>query len=401
VILKIYTFGSFSIACGDQMISTITTRNSRMWSAMKYLVAYRGKPVPVERLADTLWQDDDCPDPAKSVKDIIYRLRKALSASGGDEAYILSNPGSYCWNPDLPCYIDFTDFEKLLAFARDAGENPDERILCYNRAIDLYKGAFLGDSDSELWALSFVNHYKRLYLQAVEELADIYAQRYSLEEIILLYDKAIAIEPSEEALYIRQIQVLIQNGEYALARRQYRHIERILMREFDVKPSKVLQNLLNEINVASSGKTDDLDDIKKRFDQGSALKGALICGPETFRQIYCYDKRSEDRIEFPVFFVVMGLTINLKEDNNEESLKAAMKVLRQIMLRTLRRGDIVSQYSSNQFLLMLTTDNNMGGHAAMNRIKRLFEKEYGENTATLTIQMSPLGSRIEEGMTAS
>lgn len=394
--LHIYTFGSFNITYGTQTHVNLSIRNSRMWKALKYLIAYRDKPVPAERLIEVLWPEDDCADPGKSLRDIIYRLRKTLTMYGGAQPYIGFSQGCYFWNPDVPCSIDVAEFEQSLRIARDSVRDIEERVPAYRRAVALYQGGFLSESASELGVLHFANCYRRLYLQAIEELADLYERHFDIEEVILLYDKAVAVEPREETLYIRQIQALIKNGEYALAKRQYLHIEKILLRDFKTKPSKVLQNLLEEIYRVSSLKADNLDEIKKQLEEDFFQKGVVFCGPETFRQLYCYDKRSEERVQFPVFLGLITVTDVADCPGDEEKLRLVMKALRRIMLRTLRRGDVICQYSPNQFILMLTALDSIKGQAALNRIKMLFVREFDESPVNLATQVAPVGNGEEK-----
>lgn len=391
--LKIHTFGRFQISDGDRDFTDATSSKSKVWSVLKYLIAYYGKPVSADRLADILWSEEDTEDPAKLLRDIIYRLRKTLAAYGGDHPYITFSQGNYLWNPDIDCWIDFQEFDKLLSSARKADLPAEERITLYHKAIDLYNGPFLRDSAVEIWTLTFTDFYRRLFLQAVNELADLYDNEFMLDEIVMLFDKAIAIEPYEEPLYIRQIQTLVSNGEYAYARQQFKRFEKILLREFGTKPSHNLERLSFEIDKATINQNGSFEEITQHLEEATKKQGAFFCGPETFRQIYNLDKRSDERIHFPVYFVL--ITYNLPEgttdDAKDSELKGSMKALRQVLLQTLRNGDIVAQYSKSQFMLMLTVLNNDGGAAAMRRIKFLFEKKVGKGKGDFVYHLSPIG----------
>ena len=395
-LLTISTFGKFKISDGAHDSTEATSRQSKTWSVLKYLIALYGKPVPAERLADMLWSDYDYDDPAKMLRQIIYRLRKMLASYGGNQQYIIFERGNYSWNQEVDCWIDVLEFNKLLGQARDNSKSVEDRIELYNAAINLYEGPFLGDSISELWALSFTDYYRRLFLQAVRELSDLYEAEYMLDEIVLLYDKAITCEPYEEPLYIRQIQTLINNGEYAHARQRYRVIERILMREFGTTPSQNLERLSYEIDKATVNEPGSFEDISQLLEAGNVKRGAFFCGPEAFRQIYILDKRSEERIQFPVFLALLTYkqspgTLRADEDNDERGLKEAMKTLRQVLVSSLRNGDVIAQYSKCQYILMLTALDREGGLTALRRMKYLFENKYGKEKGIIEYQLSPIG----------
>jgi DNA-binding SARP family transcriptional activator len=201
--------------------------------------------------------------------------------------------------------MDFIEFKKLLYEAYDLDKADEERISSYNSAISLYKGEFMGEKWSllEKWASNFVLFYKRSFLNAVESLSNLYEQRLDYESIISLHNKALLVEPFEESLYARLIQVLIKSGEYSIAERQYRQLEKFFSREFNVPPSLTLQNLYEEATKASVRQSGALHKIKERFDERveRESKGPILCAPDTFAQIYSYSKRVDERIMLPVF----------------------------------------------------------------------------------------------------
>ena len=391
--LKIVTFGKFQVSDEENACTEATNSKSKIWSVLKYLIVFNGKPVPTETLVETLWSGEEYDDPAKILRDIIYRLRKTLVSCFGEQSYIIFDQGNYVWNQEINCWIDYQEFEKLLDSARDETKTFPERIALYNAAIDLYNGPFLGNSAVEIWTLRFTDHYRRLLLQAVGELADLYEADYLLDDIIELYNKVIASEPYEEPLYVRQIQTLINNGEYTRARQQYRFFERILMREFGAKPSRSLERLSYEIERATANQTGSFEEVTKLLESDNNKQGAVFCGPETFRQIYVIEKRSEERLNFPVYLVLVTFSpkTDINESGKDSELKSAMKTLRHILVQSLRRGDIISQYSKCQFILMLIVENNNGGQQAMRRMKHLFESKYGKDKGEITYSLSQIG----------
>ena len=395
--LKISTFGSFQISDGVQDCD-VMNKQSKMWSVLKYLIAFYGKPVPADRLADAIWASEDYDDPSKVLRNMIYRLRKTLVTYGGETQYILYDKGNYFWNPEADCQIDVLEFNRLLNLARDTAKPNEERIILYNNVIDLYNGPFLGDSATEVWMLVFTDYYRRLFLQVVNELANLYESNSLPDDIVMLCDRAIASEPYEESLYIRQIQTLIDNGEYVHAKQQYRSFEHLILREFGTKPSQSLERLSYEIDKATNNEPGGIDEITQLLETGSTKQGAFFCGPETFRQIYTFDKRAEERIQFPVFLALIVLTIpdDVEESRRERELKESMKLLRNVLVKSLRNGDVIAQYSKCQFVLMLTALNEEGGMAALRRMKYLFTNKYGKERGQIEYHLSPIGKEKQD-----
>ena len=391
--LRIYTFGRFQVAGETHESVDAISKQSKMWSVLKYLIAFHGKTVPVERLYDIIWPEGNISNTDRMLRQIVYRLRKTLAVYGEGKPFVLYHSGNYSWNQHTECWIDVLEFNRLLGLARDASKPWEERAALYNETIDLYEGPFLGDSSTEIWTLPFSDYYRRLFLQAVNELADIYDSKAMLDEIVLLYDKAIASEPHEEPLYIRQIQTLIINGEYAHAKQQYRYFEKIMMQDLGIKPSQNLERLYYEIDKATINEPGNFEEITQLLEEGNKKQGAFFCGPETFRQIYILDKRSEERIQFPVFLSLITVTLSpdTEKSSMERELKDAMRILRQVLLSSLRNGDVIAQYSKSQFILMITALDEKGGQAALYRMKYLFESRFGKDRGAMDYQLSPIG----------
>jgi len=375
--LHIRTFGGLNISYGEKM-SLVTGRNTKMWELLKYVLACYPNPVTIDKLIEAVWPDDSAnDDPAKNIRDIVYRLRRVLSRYGGEENYILFTNGCYIWNRASNCYIDFVEFNKYLREAEEPGKSDEERIASYNAVISLYQGEFMGEKWSvmETWAANFVSFYRRLFLQAVDSLGYLYENRLDYESVISLYNRTILVEPYEESLYTRQIQVLIKNGEYALAKRQYRQIEKFFLKEFQIAPSQTLQRLYEEAIKADIRRPVALSKIKERFDESNVHSGPILCAPDTFRHIYRFGKRADERVPIPVFLGKMTLLSDGTQEFSKIEYEQAMKTTLRILLENLRKGDIVCRYSSNQFLLMLTTKNTRIVNEGLNRIDELFGKE--------------------------
>ena len=284
--LIIRTFGGFDMLFEDKAFSDTSIRRGKAWIALKFLIANYKRSVSTEELINILWVNDDSSNPLSSLEKIIYRLRKTFSEYTKNIQYISFSQGMYSWSPTVEYTIDVADFEDLLVKARDVSENIENRIEYYKSAIELYRGDFLSGGNKELWLVNFTNYYRRLYLNVVEELAQLYEQQTAFEEVILLHNEAIKIEPYEESLYIRQIRMLITIGDYALAKQQYQTIQKLLKKEFNVEPSPELMNLQLEIGRATEYRNTDLTHIKNNLENSIVKKSAIFCGPETFKRIY-------------------------------------------------------------------------------------------------------------------
>lgn len=390
--LTINTLGKFSLSVDGKMISDYSVRSQKVWRIFKYLITNRHKVVTTEALMEILWPEQGPKDPLKLLYTHMSRLRHMLQTGEASENYILYRQNGYQWNSEVKIDLDAANFENLLASAHDASTD-EEKCFFLKAAVALYAGDYLSESASETWALPVTNYYKRLYLRAVNELADIYARGSEFEEIIMLCNGATEKEPYDESLHERLIQALLLNNETARAKKQYRHIEELMQREFGARPSDGLQALYAEMSGNDGDKPYDLTAIKLSLEREDTRRGAYFCTSDMFRQIYQIDMRSEERIQFPV---ILGVITVLDADGGlleEKVHKNAMRSLRQCLTNTLRRGDVISQYTKYQFLLLLSAYLPKDAEKAMERVKRVFESGCRDKKIELDITLSQLGNK--------
>ena len=388
-VLTIRTLGNFSVSIGDTVISDSSVRSNKVWKIFKYLITNRHKKVTVETLIEALWPNGEPDNPQKSLYTLISRLRKLLNSGGGDLPYILFQHDCYQWNPSLPINLDVADFERLVKHAESL-HTDEEKLPPLKEAADIYTGDYMMESAYEMWAMPVTNYYKRLYMRAVNELADIYTRMGSQDEIIQLCNKAISIEPFEETLHERVIQAFFINGETASAKQHYRRFSDSVKKEFGAEPSEEFrascEGMLSvgekELNLAS---------IKRKLEGESTRSGAFFCTADVFNQIYMLDKRADERMKFPIFLALITIEVNIHNASETRFLRNAMLVLRQSIMHTLRSSDIVSQYSKNQFLLMLSACLTEEAKTAMTRVKRMFEEAYSEASCDIHIHLSQIG----------
>jgi DNA-binding SARP family transcriptional activator len=321
------------------------------------------------------------------------RLRKILNPDGEPDRYILCRHNSYQWNPAAPVDLDAANFENHILQARK--QTSDERKRPYlEEAVKMYAGDYLHEAAAEIWVMPVTSYYKRVYLHAVEELHDIYARAAAYDDIIKLCHAAIQIEPYDETLHERLIHALLISGETASAKRQYRHIAGVMKKMFGAPPSEELQLLHNDMRNIEKEHPSDPADIKRSLESDDVRRGAYFCTSGTFKHIYQLDLRSEERLKFPLYLAIV--TVEAKNGEARSSvLKASSQTLRQCLMRTLRKGDVVSQHTQYQFLVLLSAYRHKDAESALVRVKRMFAAEPGAASCGLRTDLFTTGSGME------
>jgi DNA-binding SARP family transcriptional activator len=386
--LTILTLGKFSVSIGEKVISDTNAR-SGIWKLFKYLLTSRHKMVSVQTLIDVLWPEREGPhNPEKALYTLMSRLRKLLDAEKENIQHILFQHDSYQWNPDVPMNLDVATFDDLAnraAITRDDAE----KLRLLQEATDIYKGSYLMESSSEMWVIPVSNYYNRLYTRCVADLSDIYSRLGQQDNIISLCSKVIESDPYEESAHVRLIQALFIDGNVDAARQHYQRFSNLMKRDLGISPSEEFHNMQTLWTVGREEL--DLGGIKKVLDYDIQKNTAYFCTLDIFNRIYKIDKRSDGRMQFPVFLALITVRMKHHEPGDEKSIKIVIVTLRQCLKRTLRSGDVVSQYSKNQFLMLLSARTKEDVETALMRIKRLFNVEYTGKSCHLETSFSQIG----------
>ena len=389
--LDIRTLGNFSVSVGDKVISDTRIRKHRVWRAFKYLITNRHKAITIETLIEILWADNPPDNPQKSLYTIISRLRKLLNVEGIKREYIIYKNDTYQLNLNENFRLDVLEFENLVkeALSKDRGE---DKIPLLEKAIDIYAGDYLPILASELWINSVNSYYRSMYMRSVLELIDIYSLDGYHDDVIRICHKAISINPFDETLRERLIYTLYIDGNILEAKQQYKSFVKLMKKELNAQPSYefrvVCENLWNIDNEYI-----DIDTVKRTLEGATDKKSAYFCSLNTFNQIYQLETRASERIKFPIFLVLLTV-FNKDRDllvSDSKSIKEAMHILRHCLKDTLRKGDIISQYSKSQFLLMLSARLPKDTEAAMSRVKQLFNTRNKDSFCEIDINLSQVG----------
>lgn len=391
-VLTVFTLGTFAVHSGDDVLSIASPRAQNLWKLFKYILTNRDHPISTNRLIEVLWPDGDCENPIKALYSLMYRLRSLLnSGEAPKQDYILFRHNSYLWNKDAPCRIDVEEFDRYAAQAAEAGRDRISRIACYQKALALYRGDYLSESTMEDWVLPWANYYKRIYSSCVNDLVKLLMDDGEYASAVRVCEQAIERDPYEEAPHEMLINCLINMGQLTKAMTQYNYISNLLYRELGVQPSERLQRLYKSIHQSTQTVQHDLRAIKQSMQEDPASgHGASLCDMEVFRQLYNLESRILERSGQAVYVAVITIATPTHMLPDSRTLNEAMILLRQVTVDSLRRGDVISQYSQSQLVLLLTTLTLEDCELALSRIRHSFNQQYQGSSVLLLSTVEPV-----------
>jgi DNA-binding SARP family transcriptional activator len=221
-------------------------------SFLAYLVLYRELDHPREVMIEHFWSSHEPVRARSCLGTALSRLRKVLNVEGHDWLE-LSARGEPRLSLSAPIWCDVVAFETGIAPALTAPAGALEPSLLGNlvAALAHYRGdLLLGWYDS--WVLTERERLRLLCLRGYRRLMEHYAAIDDLENALAAGQAALRIEPLQELVQQRVIELYHASGQRAAAIRQYERLAEILKDELGIAPCKTTRALVEGIRAEQS-----------------------------------------------------------------------------------------------------------------------------------------------------
>lgn len=391
--LEIYTMGQFLVKRGSELISGDVSRSQKPWEIFKYLITHRGKTFPPEQVLETLWPDQEYSDPNRALRNLVYRLRQILSegCSREDRSIITFSQGGYSFNANADVWLDTEEFENLCRQAFSLRqEDPGGAIELYRKAVSLCRGEYLPECSYSEWVLPVRNHYRRIYLKACSDLTRLLKTTRRYPEIIEVCEKTFLVEPFEEEFHLSFMDALMEEGKTNQAKAHYEYVTSTFYRDMGVKPSPEMRNLYRRMRTDSDRVELDLSFIQDGLSERQETEGAFLCDPDVFRFLYKLEQRRGERSGQAVFLGLLTLTRPDYGMPMAKSLKETMERLKESLVTSLRKGDVVSRWNEAQYLVLLPGLSLEQAERVLGRIKERFRKGGGSKDIVLRAKLQSM-----------
>jgi len=243
--------GRFRVEAGGMPI-TMPRRHVRFLLAMLLLDV--GRPVPVDRLIQSLWPDRQPPDARAVLRTYVSRLRTVLRELNGIELSRAGNAYVLSTDPEL---VDVYRFRQLVGRVR-ATQDAAARAALAREALALWQGPALCDAgDEEACAIAGAG-LEELRKQMVDARITADLELGQHEPLIGDLIQLVAASPLNERLVGQLVTALYRSGRRADALNACRDARARLADHLGLDPSPALQEL--EIAVLRADPALDLPD---------------------------------------------------------------------------------------------------------------------------------------------
>ena len=233
--LVVRRFGEFSISIAESG-REIQWRTRKACEFMAYMLENNGKPVGRDKLLEVLWPFDMPNNAVAMLHNIIYNLRRELSAAG-TENFIRYRDKCYSLDMSMAQDEDEDIFE--LCGAYESGSV--SRVIEMGKNTLEYWGKYLRNVDCD-WADNLREHYDKCFVEISSLLAEHYHQNgdYSSEFDIL--NVALSLDPYSEKIVRDIIYCYIAQGRPNKAKEKYEAFCEFIGNELGISPGKWLRD---------------------------------------------------------------------------------------------------------------------------------------------------------------
>lgn len=368
----IHLFDTFEISDGERVLTAEEIRSDQVSKLVAYLALHRKNGCTARELMDDFWPDGQSAYPAGALKNLMYRLRKILAAVWPGVEFILTGRGSYRWNPELDVRVDVEEMEDYCQRATSLA-SPEKRTMYLNSAISIYRGKLLSEYTDEYWIIPVQTYYHNRFVWCVRELAKILEKQSDYALLESLCQRAIVLEPLDEAIHCGLLRAYIGSGKVAQARTHYQETVRLYREKLGAEPGDEMRHLYYLATNQNNSQEISLSRIQHELEEGDTREGAFFCEYVTFRRIYGLVVRRFGRQNMPVQLSLLTLdTREVSREGGDSSrwISQVMDDMHRTLQSSLRAGDVVTRYCTNQFLILLPACTQEDAERVMRRISR-------------------------------
>lgn len=371
--LEIQFFNAYKIKLDENHWLDYNIINSfKLAKLLAYFIYHHRRKISSSDLQELMFSEGESNNPANALKTLMYRLRILLKNNLRDYDFILSSHGLYYWNSEVKLIFDVDDFNSYYRLGRNKSFKESVRVDYYLKAFNKYKGAFLPMLDEVKDLIIIRTHLNSQFLNIARYLIEYYykLERYDIVEE--LCSITLSFNHNDETINLFLIISLVKQAKMNLAKEHYNQVITSFnnISNNTIHKMKYYLSLDNKGNEGKNIRAIQEDLVEKRVEK------AFVCDYDFFKKIYQFEARKTFRKENKG--TVALLTIKPKKyveqnlDIYNRVLEDSSKILKDIILGSLRMGDIVCKYSDRQFLILLDCSISEAG-GVIARIKKLFQ----------------------------
>jgi hypothetical protein len=271
------------------------------------------------------------------------------------------------------------------------------------KLTELYNGDFLSDIIYDLWVVPARISYKKIYTDGIMLLLEILEELGDFEGVIKVCTHLFNYEFLDEKANIYFLKALAAVNKKQEAQRHYNKVSDTMYREMGVRPSKEFAEFAKKlqeqapVNISPDSKNTDLDYINNMLWIDEKLPGAFYCGKEIFIAVSKFMLRNLDRSGMLATIALATFAENFKGVSDEYEISFDNHKITEVteksgsvILKSLRRGDAMCRWNSQQILIMFANLSHEDAETAMGNLKDAIKTDILKTDYDMYYKVMPL-----------
>lgn len=232
-VLEINAFGAFRVkAVRDGRELAWRTRKGRELFA--YLFDMEGKAVERQTLIEALWQDEIPESAVPMLHNMIYNIRKELSAYGMEPLLVYENKRYRLKTDEI-----MSESDGIKELVRLVEKKEWEQLKKGYQGFLKYWGSYLGEIDS-LWVEEKRRYYDEIYKRGCFILAELFEAEGEYDTSIIFCKNVLSLEPYCEKAAGKMISLYGRKREWDKMKKCYKNFSKALQNDLGIVPCEEL-----------------------------------------------------------------------------------------------------------------------------------------------------------------
>ncbi len=224
-------------------------RRGRPRSLLHLLLMNRRVVVPVDVVADRLWEDELPQDASNAVHQLVSYLRRTLGTEA--KRQLVTSPVGYCLRA-ADEEVDAWQFDRLLhvvtqEVAEGSAAAAERALSAADEASNLWRGEPYSESSGYEWSSGDINRLNEGYLQLQEARLEAMLRLGRHREVVIESQSLAAAYPLREQFHAQRALALYRSDRQSDALDALRGVRALLADELGLDPGPHLQLLEQQI----------------------------------------------------------------------------------------------------------------------------------------------------------
>ena len=351
-VMRVETFGGLAVWLDDQPLVRHGKRINKNLELLALLAINGRAPLSNEALAGLLWTGEESHNPAGTLKNAAYSLRRLLEQRGAGRELITVEDKQYRLASDLVLEVDLWRAGQL---AEQAVNQPDpaRALEAWQELDGICCGDFLPQLADRPWVAGQASLVRSGWLAAARRAAALLLdgpERTGARQALAVCAEALLIFPDDMGLQIIRFAAMQRLNMKAAVRSQYPLLaERLMERQGQAPPAR-LRAIHQWATEGESRGREEMLRIRQKLanHEKNAPPGPYFCEYDQLPMLYAMARRQAARNGQTTVLLLVSA-----ESQPGSAAAGPDQKLRFLLSQTLRRDDVCCRYGHDQYLALL------------------------------------------------